>query len=234
MKEQLKALLALAEIDNEINSLREIREARPKQLEPFRLEAQRRQEKVNLVKEELRRLRMASDAAEREIKEGEEKIAKVQVQLNTAKSNEEFQVLKEQQARLREELNKREEEGLACLSKAEQLGEELKGVEQEYQEASEELKAAERETAEEISQIDARLAELTASRDHAKGQVEGKYLVQYDRVLERHHDRVVVPVESGTCQGCYMSVTPQMVNTLILGKEIVLCKNCQRILYLPE
>jgi hypothetical protein len=234
MKEQLKALLQLAEVDNEINSLREIKEARPKQLEPFRAGAQRRAEKVKLVKDELRRLRLAGDVAEREIKEKEEKIRKVQVQLNTAKSNEEFQVLKEQQARLREELSKLEETGLASLGKTEQLGEELKRVEQESTEALEELEAAERETADEIHQIDKRLGELTAAREEAKQGVESKYLAQYERVLERHHDRVVVPVENGTCQGCYMSVTPQMINTLIIGKEIVLCKNCQRILYLAE
>jgi predicted nucleic acid-binding Zn-ribbon protein len=234
MKEQLKALLALAEIDNEINSLREIKEARPKQLEPFRVQAQGGAEKVQRVTEELRRLKMASDQAEREIREKEEKITKCQVQLNSAKTNEEYQVLQEQKGKLREEVSQKEEEGLEILSKTEQLAEELKRAEEEHRETRKELDAAEEETAGEIAQIDERLAALNRTRTEAAQGVEQKYLAQYDRILERHHDRAVVAVEGGVCQGCYMSVTPQMINTLMLGREIVLCKSCQRILYVPE
>jgi len=234
MKEQLKALLTLAEIDNEINNLREIREARPRQLEPFRARAQSRKEKAERVKEELHRLRLASDKAEREIREKEEEIKKCQVQLNTTRSNDEFQVLQEMRKRLEEEVSRKEEEGLEMLSKAEQLGEELKQAEEEYEESRKELEDAERETQGEIEEIDARIRKLSEARREAKAKVDPKYLAQYERILERHHDRAVVPVEGGVCQGCFMSVTPQMINTLMIGKEIVLCKSCQRILYVAD
>jgi uncharacterized protein len=234
MKELLKALRDLAEVDNEINSLREIKEARPKQLDPIRARVLGRQEKVQRAKDEIRRLRVASDKADQDIRELEAKIQKAQLQLNTATSNEEFQVLREQKAKLEEEVGQKEESGLQVLSKSEQLAEELKRIDAEHQELEKELKAAEADVAREIAQIDQRLAELGASREARRQHVEAKYLDQYDRVLERHHDRALVSVENGVCQGCYMSVTPQMVNTLILGKEIVACKSCQRILCMME
>ncbi|MBN1443076.1 MAG: hypothetical protein JXA90_10215, partial [Planctomycetes bacterium] len=33
-------------------------------------------------------------------------------------------------------------------------------------------------------------------------------------------------------QGCHMTVTPQSITVLMLGKELVQCRNCSRLLYL--
>lgn len=43
----------------------------------------------------------------------------------------------------------------------------------------------------------------------------------------------MAPVEHKVCQGCYMSVTNQMVTELMLGRDLVQCPTCLRILYLP-
>ncbi len=234
MQEQLKALRALAEVDSEIYGLREIKAGRPKQLEPLKAQAEQREAKLQFLKDELKRMRMASDAAESDIKGKEDKIGKLQVQFNSAKTNAEFQVLKEQIAKMKEEVGHQEEEGLGCLAKVEQINEEMKRVKEEVDDAHKELAAAQKETAEEVGQIDVRLKELLAVREKAVKAVDAKYLTQYQRVLGRQRDRAIVPVENDTCQGCFMSVTSQTINTLLAGSEVVLCKNCQRILYMPE
>ena len=234
MKEQLSALLNLAEIDSEINSLREIKDARPKQLEPFKGQVTQKEGKFNLLKDECHRLRIDSDKTDQEIRSKEDKIKKLEIQLNTAKSNDEFQVLRDQITKLKEEVGECEEKRLELLSKIEQLQEELKRLEEESKEAQTDLRIAENETTEEVAQINQRLNELELKRKNVKEAVDHKYLAQYDRVLERHRDRALVAVEGNICQGCYMSVTPQMINMLILGEEIVQCKSCQRILYMPE
>jgi predicted nucleic acid-binding Zn-ribbon protein len=43
----------------------------------------------------------------------------------------------------------------------------------------------------------------------------------------------VVPVEARICQGCYLTLTPNDLMNLQAG-NLVVCKSCQRILYLPE
>jgi uncharacterized protein len=234
MQEQINALRALAEVDNEIYGLREIKSGRPKQLEPFKAQATQKDAKLQFLKDELKRTRMASDAAENEIRSKEDKIGKLQVQLNSVKTNAEFQVLKEQIAKVREEVGALEEKGLGYLAKIEQINEELKRVKDEAEEAQKEFRAAEKEVGGEVTQIDARLKDLLAAREQAVKAVDGKYLGQYQRVLERQRDRAIVPVENGTCQGCFMSITAQTMNTLMMGSEVVTCKNCQRILYLAE
>ncbi len=234
MQAQLKALRALAEVDNEIHGLREIVSGRPRQLEPFKALAGQKDARLQLLKDEFKRLRIAGDGIETDIKGKEERITKLNVQLNSVKTNAEFQVLKEQIAKLRDEVGRQEEEGLGFLSKIEQIQEEMKRVAEEAGEAQKELAAAEKEVAVEVSQIERRLKELSAARAEAVKPVDPKYLAQYNRVLERLRGHALAAVEDGTCQGCFMSVTSQMLSTLMMGAEIVLCKSCQRILYIPD
>lgn len=39
---------------------------------------------------------------------------------------------------------------------------------------------------------------------------------------------------SWTCEGCQVGLTTQDVNMLLLGRDVILCRNCSRILYLAE
>ena len=230
----MKALRALAEIDDEIHSLREIAAGRPRQLDPFKTLAAQKEARLQFLRDELKRLRIASDAIEADIKGAEERIGKLQVQLNAAKTDAEFQVLKEQIAKLKEEIDRQEGEGLGFLSKLEQVQEEIKRVKEEADAAQKELAEAEQEVAAEIAQIEGRLKELAAARAEAVKPVDPKHLTQYDRVLEHLRGHALAAVENDTCQGCFMSVTPQMLSTLMVGAEIVTCKSCQRILYIPQ
>jgi predicted nucleic acid-binding Zn-ribbon protein len=44
----------------------------------------------------------------------------------------------------------------------------------------------------------------------------------------------MAPVEDGSCHGCYVGVTHQMINELMNANTLVFCKTCGRILYLAE
>lgn len=39
---------------------------------------------------------------------------------------------------------------------------------------------------------------------------------------------------SWTCEGCQMGLTTQDVNMLLMGRDVILCRNCSRILYIAE
>ena len=62
--------------------------------------------------------------------------------------------------------------------------------------------------------------------------IAGAILLLYDRVLSRHKDFALARLEHQVCQGCFMSITPQTLNTILLGRELCQCRNCLRILYL--
>ena len=101
MQEQLKALRALAEIDDEIHGLREIAAGRPRQLEPLKALSGQKDARLQFLKDELKRLRMAGDGVEADIKGKEERIGKLQVQLNAVKTNAEYQAVQKEIAGIR-------------------------------------------------------------------------------------------------------------------------------------
>jgi predicted nucleic acid-binding Zn-ribbon protein len=55
----------------------------------------------------------------------------------------------------------------------------------------------------------------------------------YDRAYGAHGEGVV-PIENNICQGCFSSVTPNDRSRLISSLELIVCRSCQRIVYLPE
>ena len=64
-------------------------------------------------------------------------------------------------------------------------------------------------------------------------QIEPGVLNHYQRSVSKRGETAVVPVIDGACQGCFMKVTPETVNALKRGVDLIFCKTCSRILYLP-
>ncbi len=50
-------------------------------------------------------------------------------------------------------------------------------------------------------------------------------------IFARRGGLAVVEVRAGTCQGCHMNVPPQLFNQIQRNEQVILCPNCQRMLY---
>jgi predicted nucleic acid-binding Zn-ribbon protein len=51
-------------------------------------------------------------------------------------------------------------------------------------------------------------------------------------IFNKRNGMAVVAVKGGTCQGCRMSIPPQLHNLIQRHEQIHFCPNCQRILYI--
>jgi uncharacterized protein len=101
--------------------------------------------------------------------------------------------------------------------------------------------AEERATFEEFSKnVDAELGEaqgrhdtLAGQRDeHLGGELPRETLALYDRLIEARGGEAMAMLDGGVCQGCYMSVPPNLVVRLARAREVTQCPSCDRILYL--
>jgi uncharacterized protein len=232
MNESLKALLQLQRIDGEIIFLREAKRRRPQELEVDRRRLEDKKRVVDGVAAEMKKLRMESDRRELELKRNEAEVTKLQVALNTAKSNQEYTILKEQIARLQDQDGKIEEEVLKRLGEVDALDRGKKDAEAELKTFQAEFKGKEDELNRILKGIDEQLGTLLAAREESARNVPADHLQLYDRVLARHKDHALSRIENNVCQGCYMSITPQKMNELLLGRDLIQCMNCLRILYL--
>lgn len=232
MNESLKALLKLQEIDSEIIFLQEAKAKRPRELESDRRRLEERKRIAEKVAQEIKKLQLESARRELDLKRNEGEVGKLQIALNQAKSNQEYQILKEQIGRLVGEDGRIEEEILRKLGEVDGLEKGMKEAEGEYKTFQAEFKKREDELNLILKGIEEKLADLSKRRGEAAKEIPADHLQIYERVLARHKDFALARIESQVCQGCHMSITTQTINLLMLGRELHQCRNCLRILYL--
>lgn len=68
--------------------------------------------------------------------------------------------------------------------------------------------------------------------EQLSGELPRETLSLYDRLIEARGGEAMAMLDGGVCQGCYMSVPPNLVVRLARGREVTQCPSCDRILYL--
>lgn len=246
---KIDALLPLQEIDLAIHRLRVRRDELPRKLAGVEEKVARAKAGAEGIAGEIKALRLEAQKRETSVKEFDDKIQKLQVQSNTAKKNEEYQAfLKEISGQKAEKA--RVEEGLLDVmyqvdekSKLEKLRQEdLKKAQEEYDVEKKKVEA-------EIAELDQQIGEVEGKRSSLTGGIDKEILGLYTRILAAMDDGLAIAsvgkydviedegkVTYWQCEGCNVGITAQDLNVLLMGRDVISCRNCSRILYakLPE
>ena len=87
-----------------------------------------------------------------------------------------------------------------------------------------ELDSIEAETADQV-------ADLEKRAEAAKEKIDERLLAAYDRIRRNvHNGLAVVTVRRDACGGCYNRIPPQRQADIRLGKKLIVCEYCGRIL----
>jgi predicted nucleic acid-binding Zn-ribbon protein len=173
-------------------------------------------------------------ALELDVKTKEVEIAKIQGAQGQSRTNEEFRAFGEHVNRLRKENRAVEDSILELYQQIETadvtLKEQKAAIETLKKEADEDAVHWKRDEAE----YQAELAAFQARRDEFAKTLPAGPLSTYERMLRLRDGKAIVPAERRSCGGCQMAITPNDIARLQRGNELVYCRSCERILYLPE
>jgi uncharacterized protein len=78
------------------------------------------------------------------------------------------------------------------------------------------------------------LSKVSVKREELASTVDPAILVQYQRILDKWGKTAVAVIVDEFCGECNMHLRPQIINETKIGKSIVLCENCSRILYVEN
>jgi len=232
----LETILELAKIDTEIDKLN----ARKKEQE----------EKLQAAEKALREAKDALEAAqkrkkekakvayhiEHEIKQKEEELRQVKERLLSAKTNEEFRLLKEEEQRLRVEISEMEDKALEALDEEDEVESQIEEWEGRVRKAEEELRGCRKEVEAEIGRIERDEALMQEKRRQVKEGLPPHVLERYERVRRKVGGSPIAeadPVQQ-VCRGCQMQLTLQDIVEIRRGEQLIFCPYCNRILYIPE
>jgi predicted nucleic acid-binding Zn-ribbon protein len=232
MHPSVERLLAVQKHDREIRFLRDAMRLRPQELEDDRRKVASARELVRAADETIKRCRIEIDHGELEIRQCEAEIEKATVALNSAKTNQEYSIFKDQISRRGDARGAIEERVLEALTRLDQLNAEraqvlahLEGQERAFARKEAEVGAL-------VSSMSGQVEELLGKRAVAATGIDPDHLEMYDRILAHLQDLAIVQVRDDVCQGCHMSVTKQDRMTILIGESLVSCRSCGRLLFI--
>jgi uncharacterized protein len=158
-------------------------------------------------------------------------IAKYKAQQYQTRKNDEFQAITQEIHRFEKEIEQIEDQEIELMEQTEQLQKEAAQAELDLKAAKRqsELQHADLKTKE--STLGERLTLAEADREKLSEGLDSDLLFRYTRLFATKGGNAVVPVEHEFCMGCHMKNTSAMVHRVRLGRDIVHCEQCGRILY---
>ena len=225
-------LYALQEIDSAIDVARATLAAVEEQLgETEELTAARAA--VEEHREALRALHEAQRDVEWQVDDARSHVAAVEKKLygGTVRNPKELEGLNEDANMLKGQLRRREDELLNHMVKVEDQETTLRQAEALLKEVEGRWRGEQADLLGQKERLETELAELENSRRAQAARIEGRVLVLYDLLRDRHQGKAVAKVERGMCQGCRISLPMSVLQKARSGFDLVQCVSCERILY---
>ena len=194
------------------------------------------EQELERTQEEAKAARMASDKKQGQLRDNEEKVKKLQSQLNGASSNREYDALRDQikaaemaNSVLADEIL----EGMESLDSFSPVIEEAAAA---LEKAKSEKEKAAAKFAEEEPGIREDLARVEAQLAEAEAHLVEPFTSVYRRAVKALGENALSPVHGEYCSNCNQKVPLNQVNLLLCTelKEPTLCKSCASLLYAPE
>ncbi|HZT69472.1 MAG TPA: C4-type zinc ribbon domain-containing protein [Terriglobia bacterium] len=234
MHSDLKRLIDLQRLDQEIAELSSQIEAFPSQIQAI-------EKQLNdfIHAHEERQRHLSANQKERRDLEGEiqlirQKISKHKDQLYQVKTNEQYRAMLKEIEGEEENIRRIEDRILEKMIESEELQKLVKEAagrldSEKARVAAEKirLEAAAKASADERDR-------LAQERRELAGKLNQDVLARYERVRRGRGGLALAEVRDGKCMGCNVLLRPQLYYDVRAGEGIYECENCARILYSRE
>ena len=235
MKEEIKRLKALQEVDLQIGKIERELAAGNDGLNSQKESIEKHQADIaentaKLEEGEVRRRELEAEVEDAQlmIKDRQNKLMKVQ-------TNREYQSILKEIDDAKSANRQRDDELVRLLEQAEYLqkknDEQVALCEEEEAQYNEDSAQLEKESVE----LNDKMAKFQKTRATKVKKVKAALLRKYEQIRAKRDGLAMVGVNRGVCHGCFMNVPPQLYNELLKEEKLHVCPACNRLLYnLPD
>ena len=223
----------LHRILRQLTDLRERSDRGPKQIKAREVNLARLAEDLAKQQADFKAAKMRADQKQLLLKSGEDKIINLRGKLNACSTNREYQALKDQIAADEMANSVLADEILESLEKIDEHQRLVADAQKRIADAKEEFAKVQAVVREQAEMLNAEIARLEGERARAEGELPADFRVDYDRVVKSKHEDAMAEVQGDFCGGCCRQLTPNLLSELRMARAVY-CKNCGRLIYLPE
>lgn len=235
MVEKISALYELQKLDSQIDEINKVKGELPLEVEDLEDSVEGLRTRIAKINSEIDELTSLVNQRNREIDEAKMLIARYSEQQKVIRNNREFDSLAKeieyQELEITFAEKKLKEYGVASKAKRALLEEaEAELVEREADLAAKraELDGIDSETHEQVKELEAQIKS-------AKLKIDERLLTAYNRIRSKMRNGLaVVTIQRDACSGCFNRIPPQRQSDVRLGRKLVVCEYCGRILVPSE
>jgi predicted nucleic acid-binding Zn-ribbon protein len=236
VKAELEQLIALQNTDTSIRRLEADIEAIPRRRAEIEKEFDQRAFEIRALETRRDEARSERTRLEAEVEETRAHAARADRNLMSAQNEHEYTAAIREADAARKHISQLETQILEKMETIEQADGVLKEREPEIvklrAELDERVRAFEEQTRTQTDELAAHRVE----RERLLGMLPKQMSALYNRISARIRDGIAVAeARNGSCTACFMALRPQVMAEVRRGDEVIICDNCNRILYyVPE
>jgi predicted nucleic acid-binding Zn-ribbon protein len=233
-KEALAQLISLQERDSSLDKLRDAIEEMPRQVAALRSQLEGKKAQISEIKSRIIGLEKKKKEQELDLAAKEESIKKHSSELNQVKTNDAFKALQHEIDSAKSKIGENETVILEIMDETDRLRREEKPM-------IAEMGAEEKKINDQVAVLEGQLKDLKEKFDREKAQrdqdgapLAGEMMRVYDHARSRGKRDAIVPIDNSNCSACRVVLPQQVIIEATKAKQLIICENCQRILYLKD
>lgn len=231
MQEKILALYELQKIDSKIDGINKVKGELPLEVQDLEDEMAGMKTRIEHINAEIEELNSLTKQRKREVDQAKIMIGNYKEQQNNVRNNREYDAISK-------EIEYQELEIELAEKRLKEYAGGIKAKKLQFEEAENQMKEREADlTAKkaELEGIEAETAPLVeeygVQEAQAKEKIDERLLAAYERIRRNvRNGLAVVTVKRDACGGCFNRIPPQRQADIRLGKKIIVCEYCGRIL----
>ena len=231
MLQTIEKLLVLQDRDRKIHRVQEELAHISPERESLRAKASSTQAQLDAAKNRVKQIESERKRLEIEVESKKSQIEKYANQQLQTRKNEEYRALAQEIEHCKTEITNIEDKEIELMEQAEAAQKEVLRAMANASEAKKLLDSQVAQLDQREANLKKELGELQTGRAELASAVDETARVRYERLLKSKGDNVIVGIAHGVCGGCHMKLPAQILVNCRSEKELVGCSNCGRILY---
>lgn len=230
MKTIIPSLRRLNDLDQKLHSIKKDLERIPKDLENKETDLRVQRDRLERRKAEVAAFKADAKGLEDELELGETALKRYNSQMNSLRTPKELETMRRQMDDQRRANQRLMDRSLEMLSQAEVKQKELDEATIKLAESEKSMVAERAKLAKDVEDLKAEQAKFNSEREGIAKDIPEKELGIYTRVGASKGVAITVVEKNGTCSSCFIKLPPQFHNEVLIGRELVTCPSCGRIL----